>query len=387
MTPPRAGAAASPPTVTADHFDGRQARAYPVRLTVEGGWLLLQPLPGTAAAPGADAGPPAEDDPARGPGRYALDQLEWPDRQHRAGRLLHLPDGGSLQAHDAAAFDAFAEATGGRASWISRLQQSWRATLVAGALLLALGLAGYRWGLPWAADAGAAMVPAGLEASLDDAVLEGAIGRWLKPSQLPMAQQAAIRQAFDAMLARGYADGERPRCSLRFHAGSLGPNAFALPGGTIVLSDELVQRVDGDLPMLLGVLAHEAGHVRHRHGTRLLLRTALLGSATALAFGDFSGLLASAPALLGQLAYTRDFEREADAESVRLLRASGHSPAVMADFFERLREPREHDGDVGFLPGIALSSHPPDAERMRSFRAAADADGGPAPPAGLPPRP
>ena len=85
-------------------------------------------------------------------------------------------------------------------------------------------------------------------------------------------------------------------------------------------------------------------------------------------------MLAAAPALLGQSAYSRDFEREADDDAITLLRANGLSPAVMIELFERLAgsRPAGGAGEGGaFDLGIALASHPADAERVRRFRAAA----------------
>src|SRR4030095_10063794 len=114
----------------------------------------------------------------------------------------------------------------------------------------------------------------------------------------------------------------------------IGPNAFALPGGTIILTDDLVKRVGADEAVLIGVLGHELGHLRHRHGMRMLIEVGALGAIASVLVGDFSTLLASMPVWLGQAAYSRDAEREADAEAVRVLRASGASPAVMVGFFE-----------------------------------------------------
>jgi predicted Zn-dependent protease len=86
-------------------------------------------------------------------------------------------------------------------------------------------------------------------------------------------------------------------------------------------------------------------------------------------------VLAGVPALLGQMAYSRDAEREADAESVRLLRAAGLSPAVMVEFFERMQAWRDSDAGrklgADIDVGIAFSSHPADAERIAFFRDAA----------------
>lgn len=112
---------------------------------------------------------------------------------------------------------------------------------------------------------------------------------------------------------------------------------------------------------------------------RLLVQTTLLGAATSVAFGDFSTLLAGAPALLGQLGYSRDLERLADDEAITVLRANGISPAAMVPLFGLLAaspgDSAASAPDTGRAQdpglGIAFSSHPADAERIARFRAAA----------------
>ena len=138
----------------------------------------------------------------------------------------------------------------------------------------------------------------------------------------------------------------------------------------------MLQLLEGRDDVLIGVLGHELGHVRRRHGMRMMVQAALIGTAASIAWGDFSSVLATAPALLGQSAYSRDFEREADDDAITLLRANGLSPALMAELFERLRAGRpagdeEQAGRGAFDLGIALASHPADAERMQHFRDAA----------------
>ena len=106
--------------------------------------------------------------------------------------------------------------------------------------------------------------------------------------------------------------------------------------------------------------------MRHRHGMRLLLQAGAVGVLASTVLGDFSTLLAGAPVLLGQAAYSRDAEREADEESARLLRDAGLSPAVMVTFFEKIAA-----AQGTHAMGIAIASHPADAERIRFFREAA----------------
>jgi Zn-dependent protease with chaperone function len=154
----------------------------------------------------------------------------------------------------------------------------------------------------------------------------------------------------------------------------LGPNALALPGGTIILTDELAELLPGDPDAVLGVLGHEFGHVRLRHAMRQLVQASAIGFAVSVAFGDYGTLIGTAPVLLASLGYSRDAEREADAESVRLMRAAGISPRVMVAFFEaieRWRAGQKRAGVDDDAIGLAFSSHPATAERIAFFRAAA----------------
>jgi Zn-dependent protease with chaperone function len=355
VNPTAAGGDASGPAAL--YFDGSSARGRPVRLGLAAGELL------------------ATDEPADGtPGtcrRWPLARVQWPERTRHGARVVHLPDGGSLQAQDSTAFDAWRKAHGARESWVVRAQQNWRATTAAVLGLMLLVVAGYVWGVPWTARAVLLAVPPTVDEVVGRNVLASVESRWLAPSRLPAERQEALRRAFARLVQAG---GPAPGYELRFASTEvLGPNAFALPGGTVVMTDELVALLDGHDETILGVLAHELGHVQHRHGMRALVQLSLVSAATAVALGDFSSVLAGAPALLAQMGYSRDAEREADAYAARLLRAAGVSPAVMVVLFEKLAPAQaaaQKTGPALRLP-IALASHPADAERVQFFRDAA----------------
>ncbi|CAN7263613.1 M48 family metallopeptidase [Rhizobacter sp. LjRoot28] len=300
--------------------------------------------------------------------RMPLRDVQWPERQRHGARVVHLPDGGALHFGDPLAFDHWSRRSRVGESWVVKAQQSWRWT-AAGALALVLLCGGlYAWGLPVGARAALAFVPTSVDAELGEMAMRSIRDEgWLKPSELPAARQQQLRAAWTRAAANAPA-GTAP-IVLHFHKSKMGPNAFALPGGHVVLTDEMVDLVGGDEQIIIGVLAHEASHVSRRHGMRMLAQTTLLGSVTAIAFGDFSGVLATAPAMLGHLGYSRDFEREADTDAIALLQANAISPAVMATMFERLKAHQKEEG-VPELP-IALGSHPPDDERIARFREAA----------------
>jgi Zn-dependent protease with chaperone function len=348
------------PALAARYFDGRSARARPVRLCLEAGALVAHPHAEGAAA--EDVGTPL---------RWPVAEVLWPERTRHGQRVIHLRQGGSLVCDDTVAFDAWRASTGHRDSWVVRAQQHWRGTTLA-ALLLVAALAGaYRWGVPLATQGLLLAVPAQADASVGDLALSNLRSRGLlQPSTVPAAQREALTQAFAAMAAAGHGHAGPPAYTLHFHASEkLGPNALALPGGHIVVTDALVALLAGHDATLLGVMAHELGHVQARHGMRALVQLSLLTVASQLLLGDVSSLLAGVPALLGQLGYSRDFEREADGEALRLLRAAGEDPAVMVVLFDKLQaqDGAARAARAGTL-GIALASHPADAERIAFFR-------------------
>ena len=105
-------------------------------------------------------------------------------------------------------------------------------------------------------------------------------------------------------------------------------NAFALPGGTVVLFDGLVDLAQDD-DQILGVLGHELGHVRARHSTRQLLQALGVGAVAGLLWGDFSTVAANVPIVLGVMRYGRAFEDEADAFALAFMRANRLPPQAL----------------------------------------------------------
>lgn len=345
--------ASAPAEVAADYFDGHSARAHPVRVHVAEGCLLIAGEGVTRSVP--------------------LAGLKWPERTRHGVRLLHLADGASLHCRDSLAWDTWSAAMAGRRdSLVVRVQQRWKWVLVSTLVLVGLIFIAYRHVLPLAARGVVALIPQTADEVIGDATLTS-IDRHelMKPSTLSEQKQQAVRAALAQAVAR-LPLGDVPAYRLEFRKSMIGPNAFALPGGTIVLTDDLYDLVDGGRDVLVGVLGHELGHLRHRHGMRMLVEAGVMSAAAGAMYGDFSTLFAQIPVLLGQASYSRDAEHEADVDAVRLLRANGISPAVMATFFVKIRQPKTGDknGHGPAMP-LALASHPADEDRIRFFEQAA----------------
>jgi Zn-dependent protease with chaperone function len=354
--------------LAATYFDGRSARAQPVTLRLHGeGRQRSLHIQGD----GVELDVPVH-------------QVQWPERTRHGQRLAHLARGGHVQCENGAAWDAWVQSQGQHESLVVKMQQSWRWVAGSVAVLAALAVALQLWGLPLLARAVVAATPASLEQSLGDSTLAAVDDALMRPSKLPLAEQARITQAFADAVAHQNATNQRP-WKLVFRQSKIGPNALALPGGTILMTDEMVALVNADTEVLTAVLAHELGHVQQRHGLRMLVQATVLGALGAVVLGDFSTLLAAVPALLGQAHYSREAEREADAHAVKVLKDAGLSPLHMVTLFEALERQRQKktdeakdgnddkadDEDSPSWLGIAFASHPSDADRIAYFRAAA----------------
>lgn len=373
------------PLIRARWFDGRRSQAQAVLVGFapavpgqRGPDLLMHPLSGAATA---------------GPQRIPFQDIAWPEawsaRRVQRTLLVDLGPHGSLEVDEGGQWHAALAASGGRASLAQRMQTHWRVLAAAVVVTLAaLGLF-YRYGTPWAATQLTRQVPIRWESDLAARALQALDARTLAPSALPAGRQAGLRQRFDALAQQvspglqrypGYAS----HWNLQFRAG-LGANAFALPGGTVVLTDGLVQRAAaeglGDAA-LLGVLAHEMGHVVHRHTTRMVVEQGVLNIGLGLALGDASVIVATGSSLLTGLAYRRQHEAEADCFAVALMRQAGVPTAPMADLLVALGNaapaaagrpaapPRGPNAEAGAAWTTLLRSHPDTASRADKLRQA-----------------
>ena len=146
-------------------------------------------------------------------------------------------------------------------------------------------------------------------------------------------------------------------------------NAFALPGGSIVLYTGLLRAAKSP-EQVAGVLAHEMAHVQRRHHMQRIMQAVGVIAGVQLLFGDVSGVAAIAVEVLQKGAinsYSREQEHEADMDGVQTLARAEIDPNALADFFVLL-EKRE-----GGLPTeIAwLGTHPDLHQRVLDVRALA----------------
>jgi predicted Zn-dependent protease len=144
-------------------------------------------------------------------------------------------------------------------------------------------------------------------------------------------------------------------------------NAFALPGGRIVVFSNLIATADTP-EELTGIVAHEIGHVANRHSEAQLVRAVGLQLLLSLASGGSGGNhLGELASVLTILQYSRDAEREADEYAQKAMSSAQIDPLGLKHFFEKIQK---LDGDSNILGdlGNMLSTHPVTQERIDAIK-------------------
>ena len=337
--------------VPAAYFDGRtsQARAVVLRFDATAGRLEI-----------------AGAEPDRS---YARNEVAIDSPLGRTHRFVRLADGGHCEVSDQGALEQALAHWRPRhgADLLHRVERSWPLVLAATVVLVAFSWGLIRYGLPWGARRAAFALPENLTRELGHETLEAFDKGLFEPSTLDAQRRAQLQRAFRGFLARA---GDPAPYRVEFRkAPSFGANAFALPSGDIVITDDLVNLAAND-DELLGVLAHECGHVRYRHALRGVLQNSTVFVVIALITGDVSSATAfggAIPAYLVQSKFSREFEQEADAHAVAMLRSAGIDPTHLADMLEKLAAQKHGPNNRVF---DYLSSHPPTAERIQAIKAA-----------------
>ncbi len=334
----------------AEYFDGLTACARPVRVEVRGAYLFLHQLDGHADGQEEHA--------------FALAEIEIQPRLGNARRIVDLPGDGRLEADDIGNLDQWVRKYSG--NWmmnqLHKLESRLHWVLLALLLSVGLGWCMLKYGVPAVAQGITRATSPALEKQLGEQIIKGMDFKYgyFSPSQLPLARQNAISNAMHRLCEKQAC----PAYQLEFRqGGAIGANAFALPGGFILLTDELVALSQSD-DEVIAVLAHEMGHVQYRHAMQQTLQGTLAGMVLVALTGDFNSIASGLPAVVMQLSYSRDMELQADQYALQAMQKACIPTHVFADILTRLSQKSGADN----TPEL-ISSHPDTKARVQPFLA------------------
>ena len=237
---------------------------------------------------------------------------------------------------------------------------------VTATVALAAVIVAYLYGVPLLASRLVTLVPPAWEQSLGETVarqMEASLGEsngWQVCDSNPdsLANRAIAR--FGAAALEG--SGSPFTLDITVLKSDI-PNAFALPGGQVFFFSALLEQAETQ-DEFAGVLAHEVGHVAHRHGMEQLISTAGTGALIGFILGDMTGISVAAGlgATIIDARFSRDAERQADAFAAHVAERMDFNPAGLADLINRV------GADDEFARALALlSTHPLTEDRKAAL--------------------
>jgi predicted Zn-dependent protease len=336
------------------YFDGRSSARRPVHVQGDEQRLVISGADVSAVVPRAEA--------------------RWQPPVTGKRHAVRLPSGAQLQTEDGEALARLFPGEARTEGWLRTLESRWTYALASVAVIALFAAWTLVYGVPLAARHIAEYLPPGIEKEVGRQTL-AALDQFCSKSALSQGRQDQIRERL-ATLTLGLASAARYTLEFRSCGMQIGPNAFALPGATLVVTDDLVTLAQND-GELSSVLAHEVGHVLYKHSMRQGLQAAGVAALVTALAGDavtITGLAVAIPTVLLETGYSRQFEEEADDFAFRRMKEVGLSPRYFADMMKRLEEHEQRSQGTKVKGEDSLndylSTHPPTQKRIERALAA-----------------
>ena len=295
----------------------------------------------------------------------SLDEVEIESRLGNTPRVIEFDNGIRCKSKENDKIDQVLKEFGLSKSKAYKIESSLGLTL--GSVFVTIGFIWFMLttGSTYTANLLASILPKSTLTEVSEVTMNQLEDGYLRPSKLSDRQERIIQAHFDKLV-----EGETGY-KLHFRSSpKMGPNAFALPSGDIVLTDQLVAlSQDKEYRDILGVLAHEKGHVVKNHSLRIAIKTGISGSIIGYITGDISLLASTIPTILINSSYSREFEHEADVHAVKELKRMNVSTKYIANLFEALEKKQGEDNSTVMS---MFASHPLTSKRIEYFKSYVD---------------
>lgn len=325
----------------------------------------------------------------------AFDMLTISPRIGNSPRYIEFPNGAQFETTDNDAIDELVKRFSRKAfqGGVHKLESARKFVLATVLVVVLFAWFFVQYGVPYFSREVASMLPDEASQYLGQGVLDAMDETWFEPSDLPAQRQQELQQVFNELLTRLNKNNIR----LLFRSSeAVGANAFALPDGTVVFTDALIN-LSSDNREIASVMLHEIGHLHHRHSLRATIQRFSLAMFVMVVSGDVStssSIITAIPVMLVESGYSQDMETEADTYALDYMRHNAIDPEYFARIMEKLqashskhfksceadankslqecldlaieenRQSQESGGGVSSY----LSTHPATEERIRRFR-------------------
>ena len=354
-------------------YDGEQSGQQPAIAQIDShGYLTLYSLP----QPSTQAGTLKQQELYSG----RFEDIKVSSRLGNTPRYFYFSDGQKFETRENDLVDqCVSRYRADKAhSLVYLLETRWRYVAIAVVLMILVVAWTGVYGVPTAAKAIAYVMPQVLTDQAGEQTLAFLDEHMMRPTELEEDVQQRVRSHFETIIH------QHPEHNIRLHfrSSDIGANAFALPDGTIIFTDDMIRLAEND-DELLSVMAHEVGHVVHRHGMRGVIQGSIVGFILMMMTGDATAateFFLGIPVILTQLGYSRSFEHEADDYALEYMLKEQIDTAHFSRLMSRLQHQHCHEPLVGNDEDEPqhsceeeawqryLSTHPSMQERIEKFQ-------------------
>lgn len=253
-------------------------------------------------------------------------------------RYIDFPNGAQFETNDNAAVDEMVDKLSndslhGLAHKLESAKSFILFTIVAVVLFSWVFI---QYGVPALSKQIASILPDEASQYMGQGVLEAMDKSWFSKSQLSEKRQTELRELFHYLL-KNIEGGKNYKIEFRL-GGKIQANAFALPNGTIVFTDELISLAENNIE-IASVMLHEIGHLKNKHSIRATIQQFSLAMFMMVITGDVStssSIITAIPVMLVESGFSQGMEIEADTYSLNYMRAHNIKPEYFAIMMEKL---------------------------------------------------
>jgi len=253
-------------------------------------------------------------------------------------RYINFPDGSQFETEDNDAVDRMVQNFSDSffKGLVHKLENTKAFVLVTVIAVIIFGWMFVQYGIPYFSKEIANILPEEASQYMGQGVLEAMDKSWFEKSQLSENKQNELRQLFSRLL-ENIEDSDHYKLEFRL-GGKIQANAFALPNGTIVFTDELINLAENNLE-IASIMLHEIGHLKHHHSLRSTIQQFSLAMFVMVITGDVSAsssIITAIPIMLVESGFSQDMETEADTFSLNYMANNNINPNYFAVIMEKL---------------------------------------------------
>lgn len=265
-------------------------------------------------------------------------ELNISSRIGNTARYIDFPDGAQFESIENDAIDEMVEkfSLSRKNTLAYKLESAKTFVLLTVVSVILFAWLFIQFGIPALSKQIAERLPEEASHHLGQGVLEVMDKSWFEPSQLSKARQDELRVLYKSLTKK--INGSENYNLVFRQGGKIGANAFALPNGIIVFTDELVELSDNNLE-LASIMLHEIGHLQSRHSLRATIQQFSLAMFAMVITGDVStssSIVTAIPLMLVESGFSQEMETEADTFAFNYMRKYNIDTNYFASMMQKL---------------------------------------------------